>query len=131
MDNTQDQTTPRHKMKYLAVSTGAAAGGLWSYLNIESIHALLSDAWQLEVVKYTMAFTIAAWLHRNWVRKDMSEQFTKVAEAINNVAATLSQDLAAQANRLVNVEDSVGKLSGRVEALETRTTRRKKHEGTT
>jgi len=46
----------------------------------------LSDALQSEVFKMTLAFMLAARLHRGWVKKDMAEQFGRITESIDNVA---------------------------------------------
>ncbi len=69
---------------------------------------------QTDISKMTIAFTIAAQLHRRWVRKDVAEQFTKISASIDNVAATVSKDLYMHRERLVRIEDVVVKLDSRV-----------------
>jgi len=125
-----DKTNLKSHKSYIMIGTGAALSGLWGLIQPDVFMSLVSDAWRIEAVKMTFAFTLAAWMHRTWVKKDMSLQFDKITDAINNVAITLRQDLEAQTNRLVKLEDNVGKLSDRVENLE-KPKRGKKNEVTT
>ncbi len=71
-----------------------------------------------DVAKMTIAFTIAAQLHRRWVKKDVAEAFGKLEAAINNVAKTVSQDFAAHTKRLESIENGVAGLDSRVKVLE-------------
>lgn len=81
------------------------------YLESNGILASVRELINAEVIKMTTAFLIAARMHRSWVRKDMEEQFTHITKAINNVADTVSRDLASHSKR---IDD----LSSRVENLE-------------
>ena len=116
-----EQTTPpepKYSPTKIITAVGAAASGLFGFLEPELVKGLLSDAWQLEVTKMTVAFMLAAWFHRIWVRKDMDIQFSKLTNALNNVATSFT-------NRLVNIESSMGQLTTRVEALESKKEKKK------
>jgi len=65
----------------------------------------LSELLSAEVTKMTIAFMIAARLHRQWVKKDMTEQFGRVTEAINNVADKLTLDLRNHESRIQALEE--------------------------
>lgn len=84
---------------------------LLELLNGDLIFAWLGELFQSEVSKMTLAFMVAARLHRSWVKKDMTEQFSQITQAINNVADTVSRDIALHSKRLDD-------LSVRVENLE-------------
>ena len=71
----------------------------------------LTDALQSEMTKMTLSFIIAARLHRKWVKKDLSEQFKILTDAINNVTSSLSDGLALHSKR-------IDELSNRVDDLE-------------
>lgn len=71
-----------------------------------------------DVAKMTIAFTVAAQLHRRWVRKDVTFQFEKVTAAINNVADTVSKGFQAHTQRFEKIEASVSGLDNRIKNLE-------------
>jgi hypothetical protein len=66
-----------------------------------------------DVSRMTTAFLIAAYLHRGWVKKDMSEQFSKLTEAIEHVAVVMSKRMDGLDERVVRLED---KISNKVNA---------------
>lgn len=62
---------------------------------------------QSEVMKMTVAFMIAARLHRGWVRKDMAEQFSKITDSIDKVAERVSTGLALHSIRIDELNSRV------------------------
>lgn len=64
-----------------------------------------SELLSAEVTKMTLAFMIAARLHRAWVRKDMSEQFGLLRQSIEHVADSLGRRLDAHEVRLDKLEN--------------------------
>ena len=91
---------------------------LFSMLDLTGSMDWVTDIFRTDIAKMTIAFTIAAHLHRRWVKKDVSEQFAKIESAINNVAATVSKDLAAHQARLDSVQEVVVRIDSRVKILE-------------
>lgn len=73
----------------------------------------LTSLLQHEVTKMTIAFMIAARLHRKWVKKDMAEQFSKITASIDKLSDRLAEDLGSHSKR---IDD----LSLRVQNVETR-----------
>jgi hypothetical protein len=64
-----------------------------------------------EVAKMTIAFLIAARLHRKWVKKDVFEQVKNITEAINNLGVSMNKSISSQSLR-------IDELSTRVDNLE-------------
>lgn len=64
-----------------------------------------------EVTRMTIAFVIAARLHRKWVKKDVAEQIFGITDAINNLGGSLHGSITNQSKR-------IDVLSGRVDNLE-------------
>lgn len=62
---------------------------------------------QTEVAKMTIAFLVAARLHRKWIKQDI----VALTDAINNVAKTVSQGLELHSKR-------IDELTHRVDDLE-------------
>ncbi len=91
---------------------------IFNHLSGFGVYDWVLSVFQTDIAKMTVAFTLAAHLHRRWVRKDVSEQFLKITTAIDNVAATVSKDLTAHRERLGKIEDVVLKLDSRVTQLE-------------
>lgn len=85
----------------------------------------IADVLQSEVAKMTIAFMVAARLHRRWVKKDMAEHFSKITTSIDRVAVTLAGDLESHRKMVGGLElkvedlnDKVVELDGRVSVLE-------------
>jgi hypothetical protein len=78
-----------------------------------------AELFRSDVAKMTLAFTIAAQMHRRWVKKDVTEQFGKLEGAINNVARNLSQDFAVHNSRLEKIENGLANLDNRIRVVET------------
>lgn len=107
MVDNNDQQQGKLKPHHVAISLGTLGGGLWGLVEPNSLLKIAGNTWESEFTKMTVAFVLAAWVLRRWMRKD----FEKLIDAVNNVASTLG-------NRLGKVEDDVSKLSFRVESLE-------------
>jgi hypothetical protein len=86
---------------------------LLSLLDFDLISNWLGQVLQSEMMKMSIAFLLAARMHRSWVKKDMAEQFDKITGSINNVADKVSHGLALHSIR-------IDELSQRVETLESR-----------
>lgn len=84
----------------------------------EYVSGLLNQALSHQVTQFTVAFTIAAWLHSGRVKKEIKNQLGSISVSIDGVAQTLRQDLQAQNKRLASVETEVKNISGRVGVLE-------------
>jgi hypothetical protein len=84
----------------------------------EAFQGVLGEALSNQVSQFTMAFTIAAWVHSGRVKKEIRTQVGGIISSIDSVAQTLKQDLAAQGKRLDGVENTVKTLANRVEGLE-------------
>lgn len=65
----------------------------------------LSEALQAEITRMTIAFMLAARLHRTWVKNDMNEQFGRVTAAIDKVSTALT-------TRVESVEKRISILEG-------------------
>lgn len=74
------------------------------WLTQDSVMAFLGDALSKQITQFTVAFSLAAWLHAGRVKKEIKAQF----EALISV---IKQDLNLQAERL-------GKLEGRMSKIE-------------
>lgn len=83
---------------------------IFSLLNFTGTYDWMVSVLQTDIAKMTVAFTIAAHLHRRWVKKDVEEMFSKIAASIDNVAATVSKDLQAGRERFERIENSVESL---------------------
>lgn len=71
-----------------------------------------------DVTKWTLAFSIAAWLHSGRVKKEIKTQFVGIVDSINNLGVALRNDMNSQSDRIINVEQGVNKLTDRVSLLE-------------
>lgn len=118
MGESEDKKQSKIKPHHIGISLGAISSGVWTYFDPETVSRMLRGAWEHEFFRMTAAFTLAAWMHRNWVRKDMGEHFSTITAAINNVANKLSDDLQAHGQRIDKLENSVNGLSQRVDTLE-------------
>lgn len=67
----------------------------------------LSKVFEGEVAKNTIAFLIAAYLHRGWVKKDMAEHFKKLTESIEHVAKAMSSRMDGIDRRVETLETRV------------------------
>lgn len=57
-----------------------------------------------DVAKQTLAFLIAAGLHRRWVKKDMAEQFGLLRGTIDHVAEVMSSRIDGLDRRVESLE---------------------------
>lgn len=73
----------------------------------------IGDLMHAEVSKMTLAFIVAARLHRGWVKKDMEVQFLTITSAIDNVADKVAKGLELHSKRIDELHDRVAKLEKR------------------
>lgn len=104
-----DQLEDPKKIKphHIAIGFGTVGGGIWTFMDPKDVMVLLGNAWEHEFTKMTLAFTLAAWIHRGWMRKD----FNKLVDAVNNLGTALG-------GRVGKVEDDVSNLKNRMTILE-------------
>lgn len=86
--------------------------------DINAISEMANQALSHQVTQFSIAFTIAAWIHASQVKKEIANRMSNVTEAINNVALALRDDLTKQSKRIETVEGGINKLTSRVETLE-------------
>ncbi len=87
---------------------------MFQFLNsvdADMVTSLLGDAFKTDFTKMTMAFTVAAWFHRSWVKKDIKTYFNALTAAIDNVADKVSGEM-------VSIKKDILNINSRVEALE-------------
>lgn len=73
----------------------------------------LTEFLHSDIAKMTLAFAIAARLHRSWVRKDMAQQFSLIRESIDHVADVMS-------SRIDNLDNRIGRLESRNDEVQPR-----------
>lgn len=88
--------------------------GLVNASGLDFVFIWAGEILQAEVTKMTIAFMLAARLHRRWVKKDMSEQFSKITEAINNVADRLTLDLSNHSERIDDLRSRMTAVEGKI-----------------
>jgi hypothetical protein len=71
------------------------------------VAAWLTQLLQSEVAKMTLAFMLAARLHRAWVRKDMSEQFSLLRRSIDHVAEVIGKRIDSLDVRIGRIEKKI------------------------
>ncbi len=76
-----------------------------SFLSDDKITALAGESLNSDVLKMTIAFLIAARLHRKWVKQDMAEQFGLLRSAIDHVTEVMSRRIDGLDNRINKLED--------------------------
>lgn len=84
-----------------------------NFVDPELVKSWAMDTLKTDFAKMTMAFTIAAWLHRGWVKKDIKSYFNALTAAIDNVAEKVGTEVSS-------VKKDIAKITTRVEALEKR-----------
>lgn len=90
-------------------------------VNPDGLTDLLSEAFSHQITQFSIAFSIAAWIHSGRVKKEIRNQFENIVGSIDNVASALKQDLAAQGARIISVENGLNQISMRVDAIEKQT----------
>ena len=101
----------RHKVG-VSLGTGSLMAALYS-LDPERFITLLNGALEHQVVSFTFAFTLAAWIHSKQVRTEIKSQFGELVLGLDRLGEKLE-------NRLEKVEDAVSKITERVDALESK-----------
>lgn len=66
-------------------------------MELSQLMALAGDS---AVMKMTMAFLIAARLHRSWVKKDITEQFKILTLSIDKLSDVVSKGFESNSKRL-------------------------------
>ncbi len=69
----------------------------------EAIKSFLGEAASNQITQAGFFFTMAAWLHSGRVKKEIKSNFENLTEALNNVAASLRDDLKNHSGRLDNL----------------------------
>ena len=67
----------------------------------------LGRAFEQDVVKWGLAFSLAAWFHSGRVKKEIKTQFSSLTDAIKEMGAALRQDMAMQAQEIKEVKARV------------------------
>ncbi len=86
---------------------GGWAYSLWSFQGVQD---WFMSVFQTDIAKMTVAFTIAAQLHRRWVKKDTAEQFGKITNAIEAVAERVTKGLMEHGAQLTKTRDEVKEI---------------------
>ena|SRR5665213_734676 len=79
---------------------------------------LLGSVFSHQITQFTIAFSLAAFVHSNQMRKEIATQMSSVVASIKEIGEALKADLKAQSSRLENVEIGFTKLTTRVDKLE-------------
>lgn len=77
---------------------------LLSLFHSDAVINYLHELLHAEVLKMTVAFTVAARLHRSWVKRDMTDQFAVLTESINHVARSMGSRLDGLDERIDRIE---------------------------
>lgn len=78
---------------------------LLSLVQGDFVFTWLGEVFQSEVAKMTIAFMVAARLHRQWVKKDMAEFRDAITKSLDHVADALSRRMDEFDRRLSQVEE--------------------------
>lgn len=68
------------------------------------IFSWLAELLQSEVAKMTLAFMLAARLHRQWIKKDLAEQFSLLRRSIDHVAEVMGKRIDSLDARVEKLE---------------------------
>lgn len=90
------------------------------WLDLDIIKNLFGDAISSQVTQFTIAFTLAAYIHAGRVKKEIKAQFSHLTDVIGELGAALRQDLNTHSERIGAVEKNVSQLSDRIENLESK-----------
>lgn len=83
---------------------------IWSIFSSDFILDFGKEALHSEVIKYTIAFLIAARLHRRWVKEDMAKQFSLLRESIDHVADVMGKRIDDLDDRIDRIEQGKTKV---------------------
>lgn len=97
----------------IGIGGGSLIAVLYS-LDPAKFMEFVSDSIAHEYVRMTLLFVVAAFFHRQGMKKDNG----KLTDAINNLGDALRDDLRTLGGEIVTVKESVSKINTRVEALE-------------
>lgn len=78
---------------------------IFSLITSDSLVDTLKESIGSDITHMTLAFIIAAALHRKWVKKDMREHFKLITESIDNVAKVIGARIDGIDLRLNRLED--------------------------
>lgn len=103
----------KHKKVGIGLGAGSLLAALYG-LDPVKFAEILSTSLAHEYVRMGALFMVAAFFHRQGMKKDNA----KLTDAINNLGDALRADLGKMGNEIVSVKESVLKINTRVEALE-------------
>ncbi len=66
---------------------------------------IAKDSMRSDIAHMTIAFIIAAALHRSWVRKDITEQFSLITKSIDNLTSVMGTRIDNLDHRINRLED--------------------------
>lgn len=91
------------KKKIAAWFSFGAIGTALVAVNPEGVLDFLNEALKHQVVSFTVAFSLAAWIHSGRVKKEIKNQFESLVTAITGLGEKLE-------NRIENVEEDIKKI---------------------
>lgn len=80
-------------------------------LDPEKLSGLFSEAMQHQIFQFTVAFTIAAWIHSGRVKKEIKNQFGSLVTALSGLGEKLE-------NRIEGVEQDVKEIKQKLRGAE-------------
>lgn len=89
-------------------------------MDIQDVIDFFSQALAHQVTQWTIAFTIAAWVHSGRVKREIKDQMSGLSLAITDLGQALRQDLTSQSERIGKIENGFGTLDNRLKKIETK-----------
>lgn len=113
------QVRPRH----VAFGGLASASSMLIYRglqNPETVSRLFGEAANNQIIQAGFFFTIAAFIHSGQVKREIKANFASLTDAINNVAASLREDLRSHSDKIEKNSYEVRKNSEELVDLKVR-----------
>ena len=111
--------------KKVSIGIGATGVGIWALLDPVTVTGYLNDTLQSEIGKFTIAFTIAAWVHAKQMKRDSEVMAAKILSTVMVELESFKRPIVNAVDELKNaVKDfdnhinETKNLISRVEALE-------------
>lgn len=82
------------------------------FLNADLIMEYGSALLKHNFTQMSLAFTLAAWLHRGWVKKDIKGYFLSLTTSIDNVADKVGGEMTAMKKDIQNLHERIDKYLG-------------------